>query len=245
MIKICDMCKDLYSKTSYNSTKRLKHQFSGYKKIEKNYSQMYQDIFVLSMLDGKKNGTYLEIGSGNPETGNNSYLLENVFSWTGVSIDKAVNSSMYRKRVNTYIMDDALSVDYQEIISKYISSMGIVDYLQIDCDPPKQSYEILKKIPFDLYKFAVITFEHDYYCDKEKKYRALSRDFLNSVGYEMVAGNVGVNSFFPFEDWWVHPDLVDRDIINKFKSKTSKNIDVQEYMLDSFVAVNEYKCEHE
>lgn len=244
MIKICDSCRHLYSKTSYDNTKKLKNIFNSHEKIEKNYSQAYQDMFVLSMLDGKENGTYLEIGSGHPISGSNSYLLEKVFKWKGLSIDKEVDDVFYNERINLILMADALDIDYSSTLPSFFLKDTYIDYLQIDCDPPKQSYEILKKIPFHLYKFAVITFEHDHYCDPDKIYRSLSRDFLHSVGYEMVVGNIGVNSFSPFEDWWVHPDLIDYDILNKFKNITDKNIDVEEYMLDDFISSKTYICEH-
>ena len=45
----------------------LKHRFSGYTKVFQNYSQAYQDLFVLSMLNGKRNGKYVEIGSNDPQ----------------------------------------------------------------------------------------------------------------------------------------------------------------------------------
>ena len=34
-----------------------------------------QDMFVLTVLNGKTNGTYLEIGSGDPFIGSNTALL--------------------------------------------------------------------------------------------------------------------------------------------------------------------------
>ena len=40
----------------------------------KSYSQSAQDIFVLSVLDQKRDGTYLEIGSSVPVDNNNTYL---------------------------------------------------------------------------------------------------------------------------------------------------------------------------
>ena len=55
---------------------KLKYKFIGYKNIEKNYSQTFQDMFVLTMLDGKKDGRYLEIGSADPYYGSNTALLE-------------------------------------------------------------------------------------------------------------------------------------------------------------------------
>jgi len=63
---------------------KLRYKFKDSKKIEKNYSQVYQDMFVLSMLDGKKNGTYLEIGASDPIVDNNTYLLETEFGWKGI-----------------------------------------------------------------------------------------------------------------------------------------------------------------
>ena len=44
-----------YTKDKGNS---LKYSFHNYQEINKNFSQIYQDIFILSMNDGKKNGTY-------------------------------------------------------------------------------------------------------------------------------------------------------------------------------------------
>ena len=61
--------------------------FKGSDKIETNYSEVFQDIFVLQCLDGKKGGKYLEIGAADAVSGNNTYLLEKEFGWTGLSID--------------------------------------------------------------------------------------------------------------------------------------------------------------
>ena len=48
--------------------------------IKANHSQAYQDLFVLTMLSGKKNGRYLEIGGNHPSEFNNTYLLETEFN---------------------------------------------------------------------------------------------------------------------------------------------------------------------
>ena len=44
---------------------RLKKSFSGVERVTQNYSQALQDIFVLTM-NGKENGTYVEIGGAHP-----------------------------------------------------------------------------------------------------------------------------------------------------------------------------------
>ena len=52
------------------------------------YGTDCQDLFVIAMTQGKKNGTYLEIGCGWPSGGGtNTYALEKTFGWSGVSID--------------------------------------------------------------------------------------------------------------------------------------------------------------
>ena len=58
-----------YFKEDYEN---LRFKFSGSENIENNYSQSMQDMFVLSMLDGKKNGVYVEIGADKPRVINNS-----------------------------------------------------------------------------------------------------------------------------------------------------------------------------
>ena len=54
----------------------LKSKFNRANEINENNSQAYQDMFILSMLDGKENGTYLEIGAYDGKDLSNTYLLE-------------------------------------------------------------------------------------------------------------------------------------------------------------------------
>ena len=70
---------------------KLKQKFPGAEKIKMNYSQIYQDMFVLTMLDGKKDGYFVEIGSGNPFYGNNTAILGTYYGWKGMAIDKMKN----------------------------------------------------------------------------------------------------------------------------------------------------------
>lgn len=50
-------------------------------------SQAGQDLFVVAMMQGKKNGNFLELGAGHSKDGNNTYLLEKSFHWSGTSVD--------------------------------------------------------------------------------------------------------------------------------------------------------------
>ena len=49
--------------------------------------QIFQDRFVLSMLNYKNNGYFIEIGSNDPIRHNNTYILENNFNWKGIMIE--------------------------------------------------------------------------------------------------------------------------------------------------------------
>lgn len=204
----------IYTKDQHN---RLKFKFDGSEIIEKNYSQAFQDIFCLIATNGKHDGTYLEIGAGDPLIGNNTYLLEKTYGWKGVSIE--INSDLVDKfrnlRSNRILGADATKINYTKLLKESNYTNNHIDYLQLDCDPPGKTFEILLSIPFNLFKFGVITYEHDYYLDITKSYREKSRNYLQSLGYKMVIGNVSLDDSTPFEDWWVHPDIIDPNIIDK------------------------------
>lgn len=52
-------------------------------------SQLRQDLFVLSELDFKSNGFFVEFGAANGIELSNTYLLENRFQWTGILAEPA------------------------------------------------------------------------------------------------------------------------------------------------------------
>jgi hypothetical protein len=211
---------------------QLKNQFPGSELIEKNFSEAYQDMFVLSMLNGKKNGTYLEIGAGNSFYGNNTALLEQQFDWKGVAldIDESFVNAHNTERKNPCILKDATKINYSAFLAG-LDFSNEIDYLQLDCDPPSITYQILLTIPFDTHKFAVITYEHDYYCDETKSFQEKSRKYLESYGYVRVVNNISPDENRPYEDWWVHPDLVNKDILNQMMSIGDETKKAEDYML--------------
>lgn len=208
----------------------LKHNFrfsfDGLDGIKNNFSQVYQDMFILTMLNGKKNGTYLEIGAAEPYKNSNTALLETIFGWTGVGIEynSDFTNAHKQQRKNSVFCTDALIVDYNKLLDKYFPNISNIDYLQLDIEPPRNTYEALISIPFDKYKFAVITYEHDYYVDITRSYREKSRDYLESKGYQLVVPNISPDKNSPFEDWWVHPDLVDQNRIKTIIKHTLPDI---------------------
>lgn len=220
----------------------LKWKFDGVENIEKNYSQAYQDMFVLTVLNGKKNGTYLEIGSEEPQYKSNTNLLESQFNWKGVSveIDEPEVKRFKASRLNPIICADATQVDYDSLL-KQTNLPTDIDYLQIDTEPSSTSFEVLLSIPFDKYRFAVVTFEHDHAVDFSRTYREKSRRYLKSQGYEMIVPDIGPTDWYSFEDWWVHPELVDVQslkekgmVISPHPTISFGANDVREYFLHYF-----------
>jgi hypothetical protein len=87
----------------------------------------------------------------------------------------------------------------------------------------------MTKIPFDKFKFAVITYEHDHYIDISKAFREKSRVFLSSRGYELVVNDVSPDGTSNFEDWWVHPDLVNKEALVAMRANDGKIKKIHNY----------------
>jgi len=196
------------------------------------YSQSAQDLFVSSVTNKKQNGYFLEIGSNHPIIHNNSYLLEKEYQWKGLMVeyDSSFEELYKIHRPNSiYTINDARFVNYREILDNNHFPVNI-DYLQIDLDVDNKStldtFLLLNKTVFDKYKFASITFEHDIYSGNYFDTQNISRQILNERGYVLVFPNVSVfweGHYKPFEDWYVHPDLVDMKYVNQIKTSESLN----------------------
>jgi tetratricopeptide (TPR) repeat protein len=184
----------------YSDMPNLYDKFRGYQTITKNYAQAAQDMFVITALAGKSKGTYLEIGSADPIMFNNTYMLEQDFDWTGTSVDIEPHHIAKAKvlRKNTAICADALTFDY--------SPYANVDYLQVDCEPPNVTFQILIKA-MEVCRPKVITFEHDRYIAGDH-IAVESRKLLSSLGYILKVKDVKFdNRDSQFEDWWILPEL--------------------------------------
>ena len=92
---------------------KLITKFIGSETIKNNYSQAMQDMFVLTMLDGKKNGIYVEVGADQPKIISNTYLLETEFDWSGVSFELDSDKVSYFNSVrrNKCLCHDATTYD--------------------------------------------------------------------------------------------------------------------------------------
>jgi hypothetical protein len=205
-----------YNPVHYNIEKRafFKFNFPGLEEVQINYSQLHQDMFVLSVLHGKREGSYLEIGGNEPILNSNSFLLEQTFGWQGVSLEISLEhvKRFNRLRRNKCLHRDATTADYKSILASW-DFPEVIDYLSVDCEPPSNTLKSLLAIPHDKFRFRVITFEHDYTgatatkSPKEIHVRDESRSFLNDLGYRRVVSNISWLDRV-IEDWWVDPHHV-------------------------------------
>lgn len=201
--------------------------FSGSEGLEKFYSQAGQDLFVLSCLDGKRNGFFIDIGCYEPKLISNSYLLESSFNWRGILIDSSQEAVDKCKRERSdksiFVCDDASKINYRELFDTNNVPLEI-DYISLDCDGTV-TLEALKNLPLDKYQVNVITFEHELYKDGPV-FREESRKYLESLGYYRLCSDV-CNNQSPYEDWYVNSKMKGLD---RIKSLFSDNKEWKEIL---------------
>jgi len=186
--------------------------------------QSLQDKFVLNVLKNKKDGFFLEIGSNHPIIINNTFLLENNFDWKGIMVEYEQSYlGLYKQyRPNSiHVIKDATQIDYKHLFETN-NVPSCIDYLQIDLEANNGStIQTLQKLDaeiFSTYKFATVTFEHDVYHTNYANTRLTSREIFQRNGYMCVFEDIS-NEGSPYEDWYVHPDLVDMNYVNILKEK--------------------------
>ena len=201
-----------------NNYENLKTKFAGAENIENNWSQSMQDIFVMSMLDGKRNGVYVEIGADQPRVISNTYLLEKDFDWSGISFELDADKVAFFNtiRENKCLCEDATLYNYKSLFEEFNYPKQI-DYLQLDIDPAEGTLRALKVLPLDDYRFSVITYETDVYSSGAD-IQDEQIEILESHGYQLVAKNVKCEGN-PYEDWWVDPAIVSEDVWKPYKTR--------------------------
>lgn len=179
------------------------------------FSRSEQENFVINIFQKKKNGYYVELGANHPIEGNNTYILETVFDWKGVSFEILERHQSLHKEVrsNPCLLQDARTFDYK----KYFEENNFpkqIDYLQIDIDEDwdrrgrmtgdqSSSLHGLIQLPLNEYRFSIITYEHEALNDfKRNSDRDAQREILSSYGYVLLVRDW-------HEDWWVDPNVFD------------------------------------
>lgn len=167
-----------------------------------NFSREGQDLFVLSQLNKKQNGFFVEIGTAMPIENNNTYLFEKYYNWTGILIelDTQYASAIRHHRTSTFLNEDATKIDYRDLFLK-LNMPKRIDYLSLDIDPPTATLEALKRLPLDIYSFSCVTFEHDRYWFGDSVANE-SRDIFLKNGYTLFLKDAPC-VHGPFEDWYI------------------------------------------
>lgn len=182
-------------------------------------SQAGQDVFAYEVLTGSGilNGTFLDIGANDPELNNNTIALERM-GWNGWLVDNdPALAELNAVRRSPMTIADSMQIDWATVLPP---ETALIDYLSLDVD--EASLDTLKGLPLDTVKFRVITIEHDSYR-LGKKLRDEMRSILNRHGYVRICSDVcvevgGKTGRWPFEDWWVHPELVNMSVSARFKA---------------------------
>jgi hypothetical protein len=191
--------------------------------------QSQQDKFVLHALQGKREGYFLEIGSNHPIHSNNTYLLEDKYNWRGIMVEyESRFLPLYKEhRPNSiHIINDASQIVYKDVFESN-NVPHAMDYLQIDLEEENGStlrtLQNLDRNIFDTYTFATVTFEHDIYHSNKHNTREISREIFARRGYTPVFQDVNDGIQYPYEDWYVHPTLVNTGYIQELKSLNEKH----------------------
>jgi len=196
-------------------------------------SQAGQDKFAYTVLSGKRNGTYLDIGCGvatevftGHNGGNNTVNLFRELDWKGYGFDIDINNvrSWNDSRCtkdpigNKCFWEDVTKVDWNLFISQNELLQDTIDYISFDVDDA--TVEAVKNFPWDKIRFRAMTIEHDAYRVGSQT-KEFIKETLFKHGYDLVCEdvNVDIGKLVAFEDWWVDLKTVDKDIVEKLRCK--------------------------
>ena len=193
------------------------------------HGESQQDKFAIHAVQGKQSGYFLEIGSNHPIKANNTYLLETKYKWKGIMVEyDAQFLPLYKQyRPNSiHLINDASQIVYKDVLET-MNAPHAIDYLQIDLEESNGStlktLQLLDRDIFDTYTFATVTFEHDIYCSNIHNTREISREIFARRGYTSVFQDINNGYEYPYEDWYVHPTLVNTRYIQELKSLNQKH----------------------
>jgi FkbM family methyltransferase len=115
-----------YTKTllEFYSSILLNHELSS--------SQLFQDLFVLFILNEKRNGTFLEFGATNGIELSNSFMLEKHFGWNGVLAEPSPqwHSELYKNRPNSTILTECIFSETGKQMDFFVSDYGELSTLE-------------------------------------------------------------------------------------------------------------------
>lgn len=185
------------------------------------FSNEGQDILTLKLIG--PSGFFLDIGSGNPVYGNNSFVLE-LMGWRGLMVDGSEESIQRarRYRSNPAVLTDATRADWVALLQA-VNAPPVIDYISLDVD--EANINVVSSFPFDRYQFRLMTYEHDRYNSGDARKVACEEALRPYPQYVRLLDNATVQGL-EWEDWWVNRDLIDP----KFFSYAVKGVDWREFI---------------
>ena len=158
------------------------------------------------------NGTQIDIGAHKPSRRSNTISLEQL-GWKGFGIELNTRYQQHWPdgRKNHIYWEDAITFDYWKVVKEQALPKRI-NFLQVDIEPPANTFAALKKAVESGLTFDYISFEHDVYC-QEVDYNLITTEYLRTKGYKVAIYNVcaqrkrnpGVWSHV--ETWYVKDDI--------------------------------------
>lgn len=186
------------------------------------FSDAKQDRFVANMLNFQDKGFYLDIGSADSCSNNNTFYFDSL-GWEGICIEynPIYNRGYLKRKGCNFFNKDATTFNYSTALMK-LNPKNVIDYISLDID--EMSYYVLKLLPLDKFRFKIMTIEHDFYRFGDK-YRSEQRKYLTDNGYFLICSDVCVqqpdfkSERCSFEDWWINTDFFEKSLINQIKSE--------------------------
>ena len=160
-------------------------------------SQSRQDLFVLTELDFKKNGYFVEFGATNGIDFSNSYLLEKDFGWNGILAEpaKCWHKALKENRTsnietNCVWTDSNLTLNFNEVESAELSTISAYNSSDIhsSCRKNGNTYEVSTISLLDLLDKYNAPKEIDYLSiDTEGSEYEILRDFdFNKYTFNVI-----------------------------------------------------------
>lgn len=185
------------------------------------HSQAGQDRFVYELLvkpEGLLSGTFLDIGSNDPNEINNTIALEQL-GWRGLLIDlnEHFAGPSGKGRTSPFLVADAVTIDWSEALRAIRHDVNnfYIDYVSLDVD--EAQLDALRNLLNCGVRFRVATVEHDAYRFGEGRKRAL-RELMALHGYTLLTADVCMNhQLVAFEDWFVDAQTVNMQVAERFR----------------------------
>lgn len=185
------------------------------------HAQAGQDLWVVEMLKGRRDGFYVDIGAHDGLVHSNTLLLERDYGWNGVCVEpqdvpfEQLAAARRAACVQTAVLDYDGAVAF---MNDHVSSSGTIvpcmtlttvleavdaprtiDYLSIDVEGSE--LEVLNGLDFNAYTVNLITIEHNLYL-RGPEHKDAIYSLLTALDFERVCEDVVAPGYGAYEDWF-------------------------------------------